>query len=541
MSNLTIACPHCSKPFELTEALAAPLLEAERGKIDVEVGRRLAAELDAATKKASAAAAAEYVIKLQASEAALAERDIKLRQAQESELKIRAERVQLEQAKQELDLTVQRRVDAEKKAASEQAVASAAAEFAIKLKATEAELAQRDAKLREAQGAELKMRAERVQLEQARQEIDLTVQRRVDAEKKAAADQASAAVAAQYDVRLKATEAALAEKDAKVKAAEESELRALKLKQEAEEASRTTELTVARRMEEEGKKLREEALRQRDEEIRLKMAEKDKQMSDMREQIEDLRRKGDSASQQLVGEVLEVDLMDVLKAAFPGDEFQRVKKGQSGADLLHIVRGRSGMACGKILWETKRTKNWADGWLTKLREDQRAAKADIAALMSETLPDGMRHFDAIEGVWVTGIAIVVPMAAALRQGLLDTASARRAAEGADTKKDLVYAYLTGNEFLQRVRGAVEPVIEMRADLEREKRLLNKHWGARDKQIDRAMQNLVAMHGDLQGIIGNSLPAVEGLTFDDLPEPAATLQLQVDTAQAGMAPELQAEH
>lgn len=531
MTQLTIECPHCTKSFELTEALAGPLLETERKKVGAEVDRRLATERDSIAKKASATTAAEYAEKLKASEAALADRDSKLLEAQAAELKLRAEREQLEQAKREIDLTVQRRVDAEKKAAVDQVAAAMATDFGAKLKATEAALAERDAKLRQAQEAELQIRAEREKLAQSQQELELTVQRRVDTEKKAAAEEAAAITAAEFLAKLKGVEATMAEKDAKLKVAEANELHARKLKQEAEEEKRQVELTVARRIDEERTKVRDEALRERDAELRLKLSEKDKQIDAMRQQVEEMRRKGDSVSSQLVGEVMELDLLDVLRSAFPGDTIDRVKKGQSGADIVHTVRNAAGKECGKILWESKRTKNWSDGWLSKLREDQRVVKADVAALMSETLPEGLLHFDVIEGVWVTCISTVVPMATALRQGLIETATAHRVAAGSDIKKDLVYSYLTGNGFRQRVRGALEPIVEMRTDLEREKRLISKHWGAREKQIDRTMQNMVAMHGDLQGIMGSSLPVVEGLSLLDVAEPAEQPKLSVVNSDA----------
>jgi hypothetical protein len=541
MNEIKIECPHCKKPFELTEALAFPLLEAERRKVTAEVERRLAAERDAAAQKASAAITAEYAAKLKASEAALSERDAKLRQAQAAELALRKERDQLEQEKREVDLTVQRRVDAEKKAVAEQAAAVTAGEYAAKLKASEAAVADRDAKLRQAQEAELKVRTEREKLEQEKREVELTVQRRVDAEKKAAAEQAAAATAGEYAAKLKAADAALAAKEEKVRAAEQAELEARKARQEAEEAKRQAELTVVRRVDEELAKVRENALRQRDEEYRLKLGEKDKQLGDLRQQIEELRRKGESASQQLVGDVLELDLLDLLKSAFPGDEFERVKKGQSGADVLQTVRNRSGVPCGRILWETKRTKTFSDAWLGKLRHDQREIKADVAVLMTETLPDTVRNIEMMEEVWVTGIPTAIGLATALRKNLIEIASARRAAAGAGTVKDLTYGYLTGQEFRQRVRGTIEPVLELRADLEKEKRATLKQWAARDKQLDRITSSMAGLYGDLQGIVGSSLPAVEELALLENDESAgkATPALAIVKPDAAGSAEAQA--
>lgn len=534
MSQLTVECPHCHQPFELTEALAAPLLEAERKRVDDDITKRVAAEREAAAKQAKASAEADYQKKLKATEATIAEKDAKLRAAQDAELAARKEREQLEQARRELDLTVQRRVDEAKALAAKQGAEQAAREFQLRLQAAETSLADKDAKLRAAQEAELLARKEREQLAQARQELDLTVQRRVDEAKEAAAKQAAEEAARQYKVKLQTVEASLAEKDAKLKAAETAELEARKLRQEAEEAKRQAELTVARRMDEERAKVREEAYRDRDSEHRLKLLEKDKQLNDMRQQIEELRRKGQTTSQQLAGDVLELDLLDVLRDAFPTDEFERIKKGQSGADILQTVRSRAGQVCGRILWESKRTKNWSHGWLAKLRDDQRAIKADLAALVSESLPEGVEHFDLVDNVWVTGIATAVDMAKAIRQGLVDVAHARRAVMGAETKKDVAYGYLTGPEFRQRVRGAIEPIIEMRADLEREKRSMNKQWSAREKQIERAAMSLAGMYGDLQGIVGASLPTVEGLSLPELEDSSATAALADSGAAASEA-------
>jgi hypothetical protein len=343
--------------------------------------------------------------------------------------------------------------------------------------------------------------------------MELTVQRRVDAEKAKAVQEASAQTAHVFEAKLNAAEAAIAAKDAKLEAAHKAELEALKAKQEAEEAKHQAELTVARRMDEERAKVRNQAYQERDDEFRLKLGEKDKQLSDLRLQIEDLRRKGDSASQQLVGDVQELDLLDVLKSTFPGDDIQRIKKGQSGADIMHTVHDRLGQPCGKILWESKRTKTWSDGWLSKLRDDQRSANADVAALVSETLPETMQHFDAIEGVWVTGVQTVQPMAKVLRDGVIEIAKARRSAATAGTTKEMMFDYLIGNQFRQRVQGTIEPIIEMKAVLDTERRVMNKHWSAREKQLDRMMQSMSGMYGDLQGIAGRALPDIEGLVLD----------------------------
>jgi len=588
MSNMEINCPHCGEGFELTEALAAPLLEAERAKVDSEVKRRLAAEVTSAEAKGRAAAEYEAAAKIRVAEALAQESASKMRDAQAQELAARQERERLAQEKSAIELTVQRRVDEEKQQAVAQAKAAADGEWQARVAAVEKSIADKDAKLREAEQAEIRARQVQQQAEEALRQADLLVARRVEEEKQRIATEARAAVeldwqakmnAAQqaltakdaklreaeaaevrarqvqqqaeealrqaeinvarrvdeekqriateartavdldWQAKMKAAEEALTAKDAQLRVAEQAELQARQLKAQADVALRQAELTVTRRLDEERAKVRDAAMRERDEEHRLKLGEKDKQLDDMRKQIEELRRRGDRSAQQLVGDVLELDLQEVLSGAFPHDQFERIKKGQSGADLLQTVRTPSGQVCGRILWESKRTKNWSEGWLGKLREDQRAMKSELAALVTETLPDTVSNFATVEGVWVTAIDTAMPMAAALRVGLIETARARVAAEGAGTKKDLVYGYLTGAEFRQRVVGMLEPIVEMRDSLQKEKTLLTRQWSAREKQLDRALNNVANLYGDLHGIVGNSLPAVEGLSMPELDAPA----------------------
>lgn len=519
MSTLEINCPHCGGAVELTEALAAPLLEAERQKVDAEVKRRLQAELADAVTRARTAAEADAAVKVRAAEAQADESAKKLRQAQAQELAARQERERLAQEKDALELTVQRRVDAEKERSMSEARAAADADWKLRFTTAEQELAAKDAKLREAEQAELRARQLQQQAEEVVRQAEITVARRVDEEKQRIVAETRSEVERSWVSKLQAAEESLAGKDAKLREAEQAEIQARQLKAQAEETLRQAELTIARRLDEERAKVREATAQERDEEHRLKLSEKDKLIADMNKQIEELRRKGDRSAQQLVGDVLELDLQEVLSGAFPHDQFERIKKGQSGADLLQTVRTPSGQVCGRILWESKRTKNWSDGWLGKLREDQRAMKSELAALVTDTLPNTVSNFATVEGVWVTAIDTAMPMAAALRVGLIETARARVAAEGAGTKKDLVYGYLTGAEFRQRVVGVLEPIVEMRDSLQKEKTLLTRQWSAREKQLDRALNNVANLYGDLHGIVGNSLPAVEGLSMPELDAPA----------------------
>jgi hypothetical protein len=386
-------------------------------------------------------------------------------------------------------------------------------------------LAEKDAKLKAAAEKELAAIKAKEAAEEAKANAELEVKRQVDAEKGKIAAEAATKATEEIAAKLKAAEEENQRQVEKVKQAQQAELDAIKAKRDAEEAKAEADIIVARKIEEERGKLREQTLKEADEANRLKVAEKDKQLDDMRKQIDALKRKGESGSQQLQGEVQEIDLTDVLQQAFSDDNFERVGKGQRGADVIQSVVGPGGLKCGSILWESKRTTNWTKGWLPKLREDQRSTKADIAALVSEALPEGVEHFDCVDKVWVSSRTAAVPMALALRQGLVETAMSRQAMTGGNSKKELVYNYLTGQEFRQRVSGVAEAYIQMREDLDKEKRAITLQWSKREKQLERLLGSTVGMYGDLQGIIGANLPEVEGLDLPQLEDASDTRLLQ----------------
>ena len=163
----------------------------------------------------------------------------------------------------------------------------------------------------------------------------------------------------------------------------------------------------------------------------------------------------------------------MLQSKFIFDRIEPVAKGEFGGDVLQRVFAMGGQECGSILWESKRTKNWSDGWLIKLREDQRAAKAEISVIVSQALPKDIETFELIEGVWVVHPRVAFPVAVILRQTLLDVASARQSSEGQQTKMEMVYQYLTGPRFRQRVEAIVEAFSVMQDDLDKERKAITR--------------------------------------------------------------------
>jgi len=302
----------------------------------------------------------------------------------------------------------------------------------------------------------------------------------------------------------------LEEKTKNLEEAQRHELALRKKQRELEEKEEKLELELSRKIDDERQKIIEKASQGFEEKHRLKDAEKDKQLNDMKTQIDELKRKAEQGSQQMQGEVLELELEESLKEEFPFDDIEPVAKGIRGGDIIQIVKTQSGRICGKILWETKRTKTWSDSWIQKLKDDQREAKADMAILASESLPKGFHHFRQISGVWVTDIISAVSLALALRVVLIQVAREREVQVGKKEKMEIAYNYLTGSEFRNRVEGIVESFIAMKEDLEAERRAMQKIWAKREKQIERVISNTAGMHGDLQEIAGASLPAIKTL-------------------------------
>ena len=308
------------------------------------------------------------------------------------------------------------------------------------------------------------------------------------------------------------------QRDKKLAEAQKVQADLLRKQRELDDAKRELDLTVEKRVQEGLAATRAQAKKEAEESLSLKVKEKEQTIASMQTQIESLKRKAEQGSQQLQGEVQELELEALLGEKFPFDTIQPVPKGEHGGDVLHIVIGPLGQPCGTILWESKRTKNWSDGWLTKLRDDQRAAKAELAVIVSQALPKSVETFDLIDGVWVTHPRAALPIAVTLRHTLIEIATARQASEGQQTKMEMVYQYLTGPRFRQRVEAIVEAFSSMQQDLYKEKKAINKQWAKREEQIDRVMHATVGMYGDFQGIAGKTLQEIEGLELRALDAP-----------------------
>jgi hypothetical protein len=339
-----------------------------------------------------------------------------------------------------------------------------------------------------------------------------TERTRVVAEEARKAKTASAAELDAKTRELDELQEILKVRDGKLAEAQVAQAEYIRKQRELDDAKREIELTVETRVQNGLSEVRLTAKREAEDSLKFKVMEKDRTIASMQQKIEELKQKAEQGSQQLQGEVQEIDLENLLRAKFPFDSVVPVPKGELGGDALQHVNTTTGLPCGSILWESKRTKSWSDGWLSKLRDDQRKAKAEIAVLVSQVLPKGIESFDIVDGVWVTSPRAALPVATVLRHTLLQLSTARQIGEGQQTKTEMVYEYLTGPRFRHRVEAIVEAFSSMKEDLDRERKAIMKQWAKREEQIERVMSATVGMYGDLQGIAGKSLQEIEGLEF-----------------------------
>lgn len=365
---------------------------------------------------------------------------------------------------------------------------------------------------------EAALQQELVKLTESKNNLKSTVAEQVSAllaeEKIQLYRQAQTEAAKEQSAKTAMLEEQLKSKDEKLAQAQQYELQLRKEKDKLEEDKKSFELQVMRQVEESKRLIVEEASRKATEEQQHVIAQLRKQLNDATIAKDTLARKLEQGSQQLQGEVLELELESILKEEFIFDEIMPVPKGVSGADIIQKVIDRSGRVCGQIIWESKKTKNWTDSWIQKLKDDQRTIKADIAVIVSAVLPEGIKGFEQRDGIWICDIKLSVALASALRMNLESLTREKSMSIGKNEKMEFLYSYLTGVEFKQRVEAIVEAFTGMDEGLRKERLAYEKIWAEREKQIRKVITNTVGMYGDLSGLV--TLPQIKTLElgFDD---------------------------
>jgi hypothetical protein len=377
---------------------------------------------------------------------------------------------------------------------------------------------------------EVLIRVQQTEIAKAQESIDeqIAAKLKIERERIAASEAQKARLICAADIEQKTREIAdlqevLNARDNKLAEAQKAQAAVIRKQRELDDAKREIDLTIETRVQQSLGAVRNRAKQEAEEGLKLKVLEREEVISALQRQIEELKRSAEQGSQQLQGEVQEVELESLLRLKFPRDLIEPVAKGEFGGDVLHRVIGPQGQHCGTILWESKRTKNWSDAWLSKLRDDQRAAKADVALIVTQILPKGVDSFDFIDGVWVTAIRCAIPVGLAVRQYLIELTAARQASDGQQTKMEMVYQYLTGPRFRHRVEAIVEKFADMHADLDKERKTMTRSWAKREEQIRGVIESTAGMYGDLQGIAGRTLQEIDGLDMPLLEAPKTQLE------------------
>lgn len=364
------------------------------------------------------------------------------------------------------------------------------------------ELERKSAKQYQGQLEELK---EQLQESQAFQE---KAKAQLDEAKKKAAKQARE----DADVQLKELKEELSTKDLKLSELRDAEIALRKEKKQVEEQKAEMALELERKLEAE----RHLIVTKANEAFAFKEAELKKKISDAQKSNEELSRKLEQGSQQLQGEVLELEVESQLQQGYPFDQIEPVKKGARGADVIQTVKLRSGSVCGKIIWETKRAENWSSNWVPKLKEDLQRVNGDIAVLVSTVFPSQVNDsITQYEGVWLVRPELVSGLSAALRTVLIESQRQKTVSAGKGEQMEALFDYITSNQFAQRIRAVVENYETMQADLEKEKAAMQRLWKKRETQIGRISGQMLSVCGELQGLSSASAPMLEdiaGLEF-----------------------------
>lgn len=281
---------------------------------------------------------------------------------------------------------------------------------------------------------------------------------------------------------------------------------------DSKKAEENAELEMQKKLVEEEGKIREEAEKSATEKQRLIIAEREKTITDLKKSLDEAQRKAAQGSQQLQGEVMELDIEAALTEQFRDDEIVPIEKGKKGADVQQIVKDGRGNTSGIILWEIKRTKGWNESWVQKLKDDVRASKAHIPVIISEIMPKTIqKEIAQYNGVWVVQPKFVMILADLLRKNVLDVSRQKAIAENRDSTADALYQFVTGHEFSQQVQAMVEVYLEMISDIVKEKAAFERLWAKREQHANRLLSSTSQIIGSMQGQIGEgAMPKIKGL-------------------------------
>ncbi len=326
-------------------------------------------------------------------------------------------------------------------------------------------------------------------------------------------------VTGDFEHKLRLLEQNNKDNEEKLKLARQKETDFLRKEQELKNKEAEIELSIQKqlqaereRLSEDIRKIEEQKIAARETEYQLRMRELEKQLDDQKKLAEEMRRKAEQGSMQLQGESQELLLEDMLRTAFQFDSVIEVGKGVEGADCILLVRNAQGTECGKIIFESKRTKAWSNAWVDKLKNDMRSQQADLAILVTQVYPRGMESFGEKDGIWIASFKECIGLTAALRNAILRVAETKKSEENKGEKMQMLYNYLTGLEFRQQIEAVVEGFMSMKQSISKERIQMEKIWKEREKQLEKVLLSTSGLYGAVKGIAGASvqdIPLLEG--------------------------------
>lgn len=381
-------------------------------------------------------------------------------------------------------------------------------EFDIKQKQKDIEIAEKEKELTEKEK----------QIEAGRQNLSQIVAERVATAVKVKETEISAKAkeeaTKEVSIELEGLKEVLKQKDTKLEELRKDQVELMKEKQKFEDDKKAFDLEMMKKEEEITKKVSEELGNQMGEKYQHQIAELNKKLTDAQKANEEMDRKLKQGSQQTQGEVLELELEELLKQKFIYDEIIPVPKGVNGADVIQKVKNNNGRVYGTIVWESKRTKNWVEGWIQKLNDDKRREKADVAVIVSNCLPEGVKNFEIRDGVTITNFQSVMGIATLLRNQIFRISEVKISNQDREKKSEIVYEYLISNEFKQRIEVWLEYFKNRQEEINKERLYFTKKWEKEDKNLQKIFLNTAGIYGDIQGSIGSALPKIDIL---ELPE------------------------
>ena len=364
------------------------------------------------------------------------------------------------------------------------------------------------------EGRESELLERESELKKEKLEIEVSIKERLEDEREKLKNELKIKVKEDYDKQMNELNTEIDERKKEVQALKDKEIELERLKRKFDERDKELELEYEKKLNQKMSDYEKTILEREGDKTEMKLREKDKQLDDMRKQIDEMKRKAEQGSTQLQGEVGELALEDLLKEMFPSDTIQEVPKGRKGADIVHTVVDSDGTECGKIVYESKRTKNFHKNWIEKLKKDQLAEKGEIAVLISDVLPEDIQHIGVVDDIWLCDFRSFRGLVLSLRQGIIRLSGAMEAQTNKGDKMEMLYNYLTSNEFKMQIDSIMDGFMNLKESIDKERFAMEKLWKEREKQLEKVLMSTSHFYGSIKGIAGTALPTVPAL---ELPE------------------------